>query len=92
MLGVLCLVRFTEKPLRFFGLLGGVLFLAGSVLLAVLAAQKLEGQDLANRPMLLLAVLLVVLGVHAIALGLIGEIIVHLQVSRRPSYRLSDEP
>lgn len=91
-LGVLFLVRFTEKPLRFFGLVGGVLFVAGAVLLAVLAAQKLEGQDIANRPMLLLAVLLVVLGVHAIALGLIGEIIVHLQVARRPGYRLADDP
>lgn len=91
-LGVLFLVRFTEKPLRFFGLIGGVLFVTGAVLLAVLAAQKLEGQDIANRPMLLLAVLLVVLGVHAIALGLIGEIIVHLQVARRPGYWLADDP
>ena len=34
-------------------------------------------------------VLLVVLGVQAIALGLIGEIIVHLHATRRPSYRVA---
>lgn len=90
-LGVYFVLRFTEKPLRFFGLVGGLLFLAGSVLLGILAVQKLGGQDIANRPLLLLAVLLVVLGIQAVALGLIGEIIVHLQSSRRRTYRLAGD-
>ena len=92
LLGLFFLVRFTEKPLRFFGMIGSVMALAGSGVLVVLLVQRLGGQGIADRPMLLLGVLLVVLGVQAIALGLIGEIIVHLNAARRAPYRLLDRP
>lgn len=88
-LGLSFLVRFTEKPLRFFGLVGASLASSGIVVLLVLLAQKLGGQGIADRPLLLLGVLLFVLGVQVVALGLVGEIIVHLHASRRPSYRLA---
>jgi hypothetical protein len=87
-LGLFFLLRFTEKPLRFFGLVGSTLSLLGGVILVVLAVQRIGGQGIANRPMLLLGVLVLVLGLQAIALGLIGEIIVHLRASQRPPYRL----
>ena len=89
-LTVVFLLRFTEKPLRFFGLFGAAAAIPGGVLLAILFVQRLLGQSLADRPMLLLAVLLSVLGVQAIALGLIGEIIVHLNLSRRRTYRVEE--
>lgn len=85
-LGVFFLVRFAYKPLRFFGLLGGALSTAGGVILIVVAVQRLLGQALANRPVLLLGLLLFTVGVQVIALGLVGELIVHLQAGR-PSYR-----
>lgn len=87
-LGLAFLVRFTEKPLRFFGLIGSALALPGAALLLLLFIQRLQGKGIADRPLLLLAVLLVVLGVQATALGLIGEIIVHFNAPRRKSYRL----
>jgi len=90
-LGVFFVLRFTERPLRFFGLIGGIVAFGGAVMLAVVAAQMLGGQGIANRPALLLAVLLLVLGIQAIALGLIGEIIVHLLAGRRETYRLVDD-
>jgi hypothetical protein len=90
--GLYFLLRFTEKPLRFFGLLGSVLSLVGGLLLLVLLVQRIEGVGIANRPLLLLGVLLVVLGVQAVALGLIGEIIVHLHAPHRRPYRLMPEP
>ncbi len=89
LLGLFFLLRFTEKPLRFFGLVGSVLAFAGAVILMVVATQKLQGQAIADRPLLLLGVLVLVLGVQSIALGLIGEIIVHLHASRRLPYRLA---
>lgn len=88
LLGLFFLLRFTEKPLRFFGLLGGCLGIGGGVLLLVLLVQRLGGDGIADRPLLLLGVLLVVLGAQAISLGLIGEIIVHLHAPRRRPYRL----
>ena len=89
-LGLYFLFRFTEKPLRFFGFLGSLLSMTGLLTLGVLFAQRLGGQGIANRPLLLLGSLLLVLGVQSIALGLIGEIIVHLHASRARIYRLAN--
>lgn len=86
--GIFFLLRFTEKPLRFFGLLGAGFSITGGVVLLVLFIERLGGQGIANRPLLLLGVLLFVLGVQAIALGLIGEIIVHLHAPRGRFYRV----
>jgi hypothetical protein len=86
--GIHFLLRFTEKPLRFFGLVGSLVSFAGVAILVVLAVQRLQGQGIADRPMLLLGALLLVLGVQAIALGLVGEIIVHLSAPTRRPYRL----
>lgn len=82
------LVKFTEKPLRFFGLFGAGLAAIGGGLGGVLTIQRLGGQGIANRPLLLLSVLLVVLGVQLVGLGLVGEIIVHLRTSRSSRYRV----
>jgi hypothetical protein len=88
LLGLVFLVRFTRKPLRFFGLVGSFFSAIGSLILLVMFVQRLGGRPLADRPLLLLGVLLAVLGVQAVALGLIGEIIVHLDALDRPTYRL----
>jgi glycosyltransferase involved in cell wall biosynthesis len=84
------LAKFTEKPLRFFGLVGSVFLLAGTVTSLVLLVNRIEGQGIANRPLLLLAVLLLALGVQLLGLGLIGEIIVHLRAPHRRAYRVRD--
>ena len=84
------LAKFTEKPLRFFGLVGSVFLAGGAVLSLMLLIQRFEGQGIANRPALLLAVLLVALGVQLIGLGLVGEIIVHLRAPHRRGYRVRE--
>jgi glycosyltransferase involved in cell wall biosynthesis len=84
------LAKFTEKPLRFFGLVGALFLVAGAVTSLVLLIQRVEGQGIANRPALLLAVLLVALGVQLIGLGLVGEIIVHLRAPHRRAYRVRE--
>jgi hypothetical protein len=92
-LALFVLLRFAEKPLRFFGTVGSLTALVGTVLLGVIFTDKLGGQSIANRPLLLLAGLLVVIGIEAVALGLIGELIVYLytrHVGRRPVYRIRE--
>jgi hypothetical protein len=86
--GLFFLVRFTDRPLRFFGSMGVIASTVGGMILAILALQRIEGQPLANRPMLLFGAILIVLGVQAIALGLVGEIIVHMNAPQRRPYRL----
>jgi glycosyltransferase involved in cell wall biosynthesis len=84
------LAKFTEKPLRFFGLVGSLFLAAGAIISLVLLIQRVEGQGIANRPALLLGVLLVALGVQLIGLGLVGEIIVHLRAPHRRAYRVRE--
>lgn len=71
------LVKFTKKPLRFFGILGSSIFIVGFfILLYLLFIRVFFGEGLAGRPILLLGTLLVVLGVQIFAIGLIAEIII----------------
>jgi glycosyltransferase involved in cell wall biosynthesis len=84
------LAKFTEKPLRFFGLFGSLFLMGGAGMSLVLLIQRVEGRGIANRPALLLAVLLVALGVQLIGLGLVGEIIVHLRAPHRRAYRVRE--
>jgi len=74
---VLFLVRFTKKPLRFFGMIGLTLAGIGALLLGYLIVARLGfGEPLADRPALLLTSLLVVLGLQLFAIGLLGELII----------------
>ncbi len=84
------LAKFTERPLRFFGLVGSLFAGLGAILSLVLFIQRVEGQAIANRPALLLAVLFVALGVQLVGLGLVGEIIVHLRAPHRRAYRVRE--
>lgn len=71
------LLRFTKKPLRFFGMLGAILFLPGVLItLALFLERVILQHGIAGRPLLLLGILLMVLGVQTISIGLIGEMII----------------
>lgn len=77
LLSVFFLTEFTQKPLRFFGFFGLASFSAGGGICVYLAIQRLfMGVPLADKPMLLLGVLLIVLGVLLLSIGLIGEMII----------------
>jgi glycosyltransferase involved in cell wall biosynthesis len=83
------LVRFTKKPLRFFGTIGFVVGALGVVYLAVLIVQRLFfNMGLADRPALLLSSLMLVLGVQIFALGLIGELIIFTHARELKEYAI----
>ena len=85
------LAKFTEKPLRFFGMVGSVSLAIGGAIGIVLVVDKIAGHPISNRPLLLLGVLLVALGVQLMGLGLVGEIIVHLRAPHRRAYRVREQ-
>jgi glycosyltransferase involved in cell wall biosynthesis len=90
-LTVFFLVKFTRKPLRFFGLIGTGLFGIGVLLAAWLSADKfLFDTAIANRPLLLLAVLLMVLGVQSVSIGLLGEIIIFTHARQIKEYQIAE--
>ncbi|HEV7138064.1 MAG TPA: hypothetical protein VGN43_15610, partial [Steroidobacteraceae bacterium] len=88
---VFFLVRFTNKPLRFFGMVGVSTFLIGAALVAWLAIDKLIfSHPLADRPALLLSSLLVVLGMQLFALGLLGELIIFTHARDIKDYQIEE--
>jgi glycosyltransferase involved in cell wall biosynthesis len=82
------LVKFTKKPLRFFGLIGTALFGAGFLINVYLTVVRLMGSAIGNRPMLLLGVLLMVLGIQTFSIGLVGEIIIFTHAKEIKEYNV----
>jgi hypothetical protein len=88
LLSVFFLARFTRYPLRLFGGLGSLFAAAGALLLVVIGTQRMLGTPLADRPILVLAVLLVGLGVQAFSIGLLGELVLFFHARSLRDYRI----
>jgi hypothetical protein len=67
--------RYRHRPLHLFGGLGLLLGLIGTAVLVYLTVLKVLGHAIGQRPLLLLGVLLVVIGMQFFSLGLISEMI-----------------
>jgi glycosyltransferase involved in cell wall biosynthesis len=86
---VFFLVRFTKKPLRFFGMVGVSTFSVGALLTLWLVVDRMFlGHALSDRPALLLSSLLVVLGLQLFALGLLGELIIFTHARAIKDYQV----
>jgi glycosyltransferase involved in cell wall biosynthesis len=80
--------RYGNRPLHLFGGLGLTLSLLGGATLIYLSVIKAQGHAIGQRPLLVLGVLLVVVGMQFLSLGLIGEMITsqHAERTRGPEY------
>jgi glycosyltransferase involved in cell wall biosynthesis len=77
LLTVRFLLSYSTRPIHIFGALGLAMAGLGGILGLYLSVVKLAlGQDIGSRPLLLLAILLMVLGVQMITMGLLGELVV----------------
>jgi glycosyltransferase involved in cell wall biosynthesis len=74
--------RYRHRPLHLFGGIGLVLGAIGTAVLAYLTALKVAGEAIGHRPLLILGVLLVVVGLQLFSLGLLGEMIRSLHEER----------
>jgi hypothetical protein len=73
------LTSYLTRPIHVFGLPGLLAASAGTLLTLYLGIERLFlGVGLADRPILLLAILLVLVGVQFIGLGLLGEMLARL--------------
>jgi glycosyltransferase involved in cell wall biosynthesis len=67
--------RYRHRPLHLFGGLGLILGAFGSAILVYLTVLKALGNAIGHRPLLMLGVLLLVIGMQFFSLGLISEMI-----------------
>jgi hypothetical protein len=83
------LLRFLQKPFRFFGSVGaGAIFIGTLIGLYITAERFFAGIPMGDRPMLLLSVLMVVLGIQIAAVGLIAEIVIFTRSRGTPTYHI----
>jgi glycosyltransferase involved in cell wall biosynthesis len=72
------LTEYRQRPMHVLGLPGVAAVVVGALIGIWLSAEKvLTGASIGSRPLLLLSVLLVVVGVQFLGLGLLGELLVH---------------
>ena len=83
--------KFMDRPMHLFGIMGSAFSLAGLCILLYLSYVKLFHNVLiGNRPMLILGVLLVVIGVQLFSSGFLGELVVR-QNRNQKLYTIREE-
>lgn len=83
-------MRYRQRPLHAFGGLGLWLLTPGLGILGYLGVIKLGGHDIGGRPLLMVGMLLLLIGVQLIVAGLVGEMLTRIyhEGSGRPQYHL----
>jgi glycosyltransferase involved in cell wall biosynthesis len=87
---VLFITRYTRRPLHLFGAIGLIFLAAGFGIDLYLAILWMGGATLSNRPLLLLGVLLMLLGIQVLTTGLLGEMITFKNFRRPDSYSVKE--
>lgn len=88
------LLSYGTRPMQIFGLFGLILSGLGLLTGIYLTYTKLVyNESIGNRPLLLLAVLLIVVGMQLISMGLVGELVVrtYYETQSKPIYVVREE-
>lgn len=89
LLSVTFMTRFASRPMHFFGMVGTLAFLGGFVISLWISIDKLFfGHPIGDRPLLLLGVALILVGVQMFTTGLIGQMIVEPRMQRTDTFQI----
>jgi glycosyltransferase involved in cell wall biosynthesis len=83
---------FSAMPGRLFGFTGAVITGLGGLIGFYLLVIKIMGESIGNRPLLTLAVLLVIVGIQSMMFGLLGELMMrtYFESSNRKTYTVRE--
>jgi glycosyltransferase involved in cell wall biosynthesis len=100
---VIFLRRYTDRPMQLFGVLGILLGGSGTLIGLYLSGLKIwaglrhgwpgfHAMQIGDRPLLLLAVLLIILGVQFLVLGILAELMVrtYYETQQKPIYHIRE--
>ncbi|MCA8942615.1 MAG: FemAB family PEP-CTERM system-associated protein [Planctomycetes bacterium] len=90
-LAITFLTRFTQRPLRFFGMLGLMTMVVGAVLCSKPVWDKLTMKGgLSDHPIFVLGMILIAFGFQLVGFGLVGEIIIFTQSGSLRNYKIDE--
>ncbi len=69
-------IKYSQRPMHFFGILGFLSFALGVLIGLYLTVLWFVGESIGDRPLLILVVILILLGVQFISTGLLAELLV----------------
>lgn len=81
-LTIVFLMRYSQRPMHFFGKIGLIMASVGIIANLYLSILWLVGESIGNRPLLILGVLLIIIGVQFFSTGLIGEMFVNINAGK----------
>lgn len=83
LLAVVFMDRYGNRPLHLFGGVGIVTVLAGLLIELYLTIDKISGEPIGDRPLLLFGVLLIVVGIQLFTFGLLAQMLVAMRHDRQ---------
>ncbi len=89
LLTVKFLLGYSKRPIHFFGPIGLATSAMGGALIALMTWQRFfNSQPMGNRPLLSLAVMLVIIGIQFLVFGLLAEVLArtYYESQRKPTY------
>ncbi|MFW6323242.1 MAG: glycosyltransferase, partial [Guyparkeria sp.] len=75
LISVYFFMRFSARPAHFFGLLGTGFGLLGGLGMTYLLVEKILGHDIGDRPLLLVSILFILIGVQMLTTGVLSEML-----------------
>jgi glycosyltransferase involved in cell wall biosynthesis len=84
--------KYVQKPMHLFGTMGIASFIAGALINFYLLIEKILGNDIWGRPLLLLGVVLLIGGIQLITFGFMAELIMrtYFESQNKTPYRVKE--
>lgn len=80
---MLFITKYSKRPLHFFGMIGGILFVFGIGVLVYLTGIHFSGQSIGTRPLLFLGILLLLAGMQVLITGFLADLIINISHTPR---------
>ncbi len=89
---MLFMQKYRTKPIHLFGGLGVPMLLAGGAINFYLLILKMMGENIGNRPLLTLGIVLVIAGIQLITTGFIAELVMrtYFEAQHKPPYTVRE--
>lgn len=83
------LMKYSRRPMHFFGIVGGSLLLLGLVLFGYLALIWLFGESIGRRPLFFVSILLIISGLQTFFTGFLADLMINLSYKREDTKELT---